>query len=525
MPEVTGTKDLRSYLRMFWRWKWLFLFFVIATPALAYIVESGKTNDYQSSALVGVNQTTVNSSLVNSAGSFSTNNITAVAELLTTTPVADVAAGLMHPPGDPTQIVGEVSATGDPTTNFLTITATDRSSVRAAEIANAFANAITRNLQTSAIADINTSIKSVRAQLRTLGAHDAGARATLQGQLQQLIASRSTSGGQAAILQQASPSATPAGTSLRRTVELDLVIGLLLGFGAVVLAESMDRRLRTPEDLEGMTELPLLAAIESSAFSGELSTSHEDEEAFQMLRTSLMYFNVERPLESVVVTSAGEKDGKTTVATRLALTAASAGLNVVLVDADLRRAGVSARLGLRLQEGLGSVIVGAQSLSDALVDYALDGTATGQLRVLPAGPPPPNPSALMSSNEMRNILRELEAQSDLVIVDTPAALAVSDPVPIMQNVTGVVIIARMSRSSRQTIKRLQNIIEQAHGHMLGVVATGTTAGPGYKHYYPSYYSNGSNGSSGSGSRLPWRRKQSKSAPPMPHQPRVRVPED
>lgn len=506
MPELTGTKDLSSYARMFWRWKWLFLCFVVLCPTIAYLIYRSRPTVYKSSALVGVNGATVNSALVNGSGSFTTNNITAIAQLVTTTPVADVAGGLLNPSGNPAQIASEVSASGDPTTNFLTISAEDRSSARAAAIANAFARAISLNLQHAAIKQINGSIKQLRAQLSHLGRNDAATKLQLQQQLNQLLVTRSTQGSGAAILQAAVPSAIPAGGGARRTVELGLLIGLLLGTGAVVLADAADRRLRTPDDLESITQLPLLAAIDSSAFTNDLTTGNENAEAFNMLRTALMYFNVDRPIDSVLITSAGEKEGKTTVATRLAVTTASAGLNVVLLDADLRRAQVSARLGIRADEGLGAVIAGSRSLSEIVVDVPLDSPATGRLRVAPAGPPPPNPSALMSSGQMQRILKELESQSDLVIVDTPAALAVSDPLALMRKVSGIVVVARMNRSSRYTIRRLQKVIESAHGQLLGVVATGTTSGPGYTHYYANHYSNGTNSSKPRPGR--WRGKRS-----------------
>ena len=133
----------------------------------------------------------------------------------------------------------------------------------------------------------------------------------------------------------------------------------------------------------------------------------------------------------------------------------------------------------------------------------------GLLSVLPAGPPPPNPSALLSAEKAVSILRELEAHSDLVIIDTPAALAVSDPLPLMRRASGVVMIARMNQSTRQSVRRLQRMIESAHGTLLGIVATGVSAGPGYEHYYPKYYS--SNGTNGAGGHGRFRRRKRQTA--------------
>jgi|SRR5579884_168430 len=510
MREPAGTRDLRSYLRIVWRWKLLILLFVVAAPAAAYALEAGKPNIYQSRALVGVNQTTVNTSLLNSSGSFQTTNVTAIAQLVTTTPVADLAASLISPPANPAQIVSEVSASGDPTTNFVTITAQDRSPRRAAAIANAFAQAISKNLQQSAVAQIKSTIKGIQAQLATLKKNDPN-RLSLEQQLSQLNASLQTQGGEAAILQAATPSTSPVGPHKRRTVELGLLIGILLAIGAVTLAESSDRRLRTPEDLERTTDLPLLASVAPSAFSGKFDTGPQDDEAFQMLRTSLTFFNVDKPLASVMITSPGEKDGKTTVATRLAMAAAQSGLEVVLVDADLRRAQVSARLDLHPKAGLGAVLSGELSPGEALVECDLpEKTGDGRLLVMPAGHPPPNPSALLSSDRALSLLRELEADNDLVVIDTPAALAVSDPLPLMRRVSGIVVVARMNRSTRQMIRRLRRIIEQAQGTLLGVVATGVSATPGYEHYYPKYYA--SNGARESKSRLR-RRKVSEASEP------------
>jgi capsular exopolysaccharide synthesis family protein len=512
MPEFTGHNDLRGYLRAIWRWKWLLLGFLIVVPAAAYVLESGKAKVYDSSALVGINQATVGPV---GGGSFSTSNVTAIAQLVTTSPVAAAAADLMHPPANAGQIVSEVTASADPSTNFLTISAQDRSPVRAAEIANAFAHAMSANLQAAAKKQIHDAIARLQTQISSTK-RSSPARVGLESQLVQLQENEATQGSEAAILQPAAPASTPAGPHVSRAVELGLIIGLLLGLGAVFLAESADRRLHSPDELEAATKLPMLAAIAPSAFAGDLDTGPQDEEAFHMLRTSLMYFNVAQRLRSILISSAGEQEGKTTVSTRLAVAACRAGHDVILVDADLRRAQVSNRLRIPNSVGLGAVLARTEDISGALRDYPVHDVGAGRLRVLPAGPPPPNPAALISSAEMQNVLRDLESRADLLIVDTPAGLAVSDSLALMGSVSGVVLVGRMHHSTRQTVRRLQKMIESAHGNLLGVVATGVTRGPGYDHYYSkSYAQDGS-----APPRTGWRRiipgrKRGRQPDPMP----------
>lgn len=493
MPEFTGTKDLRTYLGILWRWKWLFLVFLIGAPVAAYLIERGQPKTYRSSALVGVNAATVDTTVLQ-GGSFSTTNVQAVAQLVTTRPVAARAAKLMKPPANPAEIVGEVTTSSDTNTNFLTINAEDRRPQRAAAIANAFAQAIAINRQNAAIQQLNNAIKGIRTQIEHLGGGASGSPQAqtlnqLEGQLTQLRAAKATQGGQAAILQSAVPSSSPAGPQIRRSVELAALIGLLLGLGAVVLAESGDRRLRRPDDLESMAEVPLLATIPPSAFSANLDTGPADEEAFQMLRTSLMYFNPANIHQSIVITSPGEKDGKTTIAIRLALAAARAGLRVVLVDADLRRSQIGSRLGLDANTGLSAVLEERQSGAESvLYRYPIDEPGARPLTVLPAGRPPANPAALIGSKEMKQVIKRLEANADLVVIDTPAALMVSDPLPLMELATGVVLVARMNRSTREKIRRLEKMVRAAHGTLFGVVATGVSSGIGYDYYMSTYYS-------------------------------------
>lgn len=482
MPEFTGTRDLRAYVRIIWRWKLLILLILVAAPAAAYFLERGKPRIYQSSVLVAVNSANVTTG----TSSFTTNNIEAIATLVTTTDVANLAGKQLTPPVPGSSIVGEVSASANQVTGFLSITATDQSPTRAAAIANAFANALGIDQRNQLVDQLNSSIASLRAQIAQLP-KNSPSRSSLQANLLNTQAQLKSLGQGAKIIQAATPNYTPVGPHVRRTVELGFVIGLLLAIALVLVLESADRRLRSPDDLEALTGLPLLAAISPSAFSGTLETTAADEESFQMLRTSLTYFRVGGPLDSVLISSPGEKEGKSTVAGRLALAAAHAGLDVVLVDADMRRAGSTDHFGLRNRPGLGIVLAERRPVESALVDWPLREGDRGRLRILPAGPPPPNPAALVSSEDMRTLLSSLESQTDLVVVDSPAALAVSDAVPLMQAVSGVVLVARMNQSKRDTVHRLHKMVNSAHGRILGVVATGVSAGPGYEKYSQEYY--------------------------------------
>ncbi|HEX3801322.1 MAG TPA: polysaccharide biosynthesis tyrosine autokinase [Solirubrobacteraceae bacterium] len=489
MPEFTGHRDIRSYIRTIWRWKLLIVILVVGAPVVAYLLEHGKPKNYRSSTLVAFTQpaTSSNFTLPTTNSVFQTGNVNSIAKLVTTQPIATIAGQLMKPPVDGSTIVGNVSASADTTTDFITITANANSPTEAADIANAFAKALNVNENSETHNAIEAAITNYKGELSRMTPTNPNYQ-SLQQQLLAAETAEKTAANGISQLQPAEPDDTATGPHPKRAAELGLVIGILLAFGAVMLLDSVDRRLRSPDELEEFTKLPLLAAIAPTAFDGDLETTPVDAEAFQTLRTSLTYFTIDKKVKSVLVASPGEQEGKSTVAVRLALACANAGLDVVLVDADLRRGGSTAKLGLQPKVGLGLVLAEQRPVETALVDWSLGPDDTGRLRVLAAGSPPPNPAALISSQQMRDLIRTLEDQADLVIIDTPAALAVSDAVPMMQNVSGIVLVARMNRSSRDTVRRLQKIIVSAHGRLLGTVATGVTAGPGYEKYSQAYYS-------------------------------------
>ncbi len=469
-PDSTGQQDLSTYLRIFWRWKFLLLAFVVLIPLAVYVIERSKPKAYESSTLIELQDISAQS-VGATGGPIVTGNLDAVARLVSTTSVADIAARLLNQP--PGSLLSHVSASADPNTGFLTIAAQDRDPRQAAAIANAFAAALADRQAGQATSEIDQQVRALRKQLAATPRSNPSARVTIRQQIAQLEALTGSTSSGASVIQAATPSATPVAPKTRRAVELALVIALLLGIGAVLVAENADRRLRSPEDIESLTSWPLLAAIPLSAFSPDNLADPGNEEAFEMLRSALTYFNVERPLASVAIVSPQVSAGKTTVATGLALATARAGKTAILVDADLRRSQVSARLGITTDAGLGAVLAGESPLEDVLVEHPVDAAEGGKLLVVPAGPAPPNPAALLGSKQMRELVRKLEKRADLVIVDSVAALAVSDALPLLQEVSGSVVVVRMDRTSRAAVRRLQKMIASAQGTVLGAVATGT----------------------------------------------------
>jgi capsular exopolysaccharide synthesis family protein len=284
-------------------------------------------------------------------------------------------------------------------------------------------------------------------------------------------------------------------------VVLALIVAFILGLGAVALAETADRRIRDPEEVGELAGLPLLSAIPESGFSLSSKTRLATE-AFVTLRSSLTYFNIDHGLSSVLITSPGKEDGKSTVSAELGRALARAGQDVILLDADLRRPTIAHRLGIPAKAGLGQVLLGQISVEEALWAEDLgDNGGKGKLFVLPAGPPAPNPSELLGSRRMLELLPQLTGRCGILLIDSTPLLTVSDSMPLLRSVSGVVIVARVNQTSRAAIARLRSVIDSAGGKALGAVATGARTGGlyiepgyGYRHSYAKVEGADQNGS-------------------------------
>ena len=498
--------DYRRYLRQAWRRKWILLAVVVLVPLGTYLLTQRQPKVYESSTLLKVGAQNIS---VSSQVTFASSGTTETATIIKTTGVGKVAARkLGEPPSAAGALIGKISTSvqdDSSDTGFMTITAQDSDPDQAARIANAFAAAITQTRTNSATSEIDDTIASLEQQGG--GPDAAAARAQ---QISELRATRAGLSGTTQVIEPATASSTPISPHPGRNAKIAFIFALLIAAGLVPLLDTMDRRLREPEELEEIADVPLLGSIPDEAFPDKGSGPFVHE-AFQTLRAGLTYFNIDRTISTVLICSPTRGDGKTTVAANLARSLAEDGRKVIAVDCDLRRPQLAKRLGITedVNFGLDSVLIDRREIGEALVDVEIEG---GTLRVLPGGTPP-NPAVLLGSDRMRSLLAQLREEADMVIVDTPPLLAVSDAIPLQEQASGTVLVARVDHTNRDGARKATSYISTAGGNLLGFVATGIQLGgvggsqaSGYGYGYTAESTTNGASPNGHGPRLPFGRR-------------------
>lgn len=290
------------------------------------------------------------------------------------------------------------------------------------------------------------------------------------------------------IIKPAVAPATPSAPSTQVNLVLGLVIGLALGVAVAVLRTTLDNRIRGEADLRRVTDAPLLGGIafDQDATRKPLLTQAPPQspraESFRQLRTNLQFANVSGQAKTVLITSSLPGEGKSTTATNLAIALAQAGQTVCLIDADLRRPMVGEYLGLDRSAGLTTALVGIADVEDLLQPWGDD-----NLFVLASGQIPPNPSELLGSNEMKELIVRLEHSFDTVVIDAPPLLPVTDAAVLSQHVAGVVVVVGSQKLRYQDLEKSLSALEMVGSNVLGIVLNRVPA-KGPDAYSYSYYS-------------------------------------
>jgi capsular exopolysaccharide synthesis family protein len=256
----------------------------------------------------------------------------------------------------------------------------------------------------------------------------------------------------------------------------------------VLLLEYLDRSFETSDDVSQVLSLPTLGTIPQLHGRERrtlLATSTDPRsavsEAYRTLRTNIRFISIDSPLKTLLVTSAEPAVGKTTVTTNLGIVCAQAGLRVVLLDADLRRSQQHDLFDLENQRGLANLLVGdVPEAKQCALRTGID-----DLYLIPSGPLPPNPSELLDSTRMEAVLAQVSKSADLVILDSPPVLAVTDAATLGPKVDGVILVITARRTSHEAARKAYEALQSVDANVLGVVLVSVKRrGPAY-YYYPA----------------------------------------
>ncbi|MCE7938596.1 MAG: polysaccharide biosynthesis tyrosine autokinase [Chloroflexi bacterium CFX6] len=271
--------------------------------------------------------------------------------------------------------------------------------------------------------------------------------------------------------------ATPAlqvGPNVRMNILLAALLGLALAFGAVLLMEYLDDTVKTPEEVErrlGLTGLGTIDRFEGVQNRADglvtvASPRSPSAEAYRTLRTNLQFAMLQRPRRPLVVTSANPGEGKSTTVANLGVVLAQGDRNVILVDADLRKPSMHRFYGLTNNVGLTTLILDDSARpADAL--RPVDGVPG--LRVLTSGPLPPNPAEVLGSAAMQRVLADLQAEADIVILDTPPTLLVTDAAILGHDAAGTLLVFDCGATRTDTARKAIEGLHKAGVEILGAV--------------------------------------------------------
>ncbi len=428
------------------------------------------------------------------------------------------------------QLKGAVSAKLVPNTQLVEITVEARSPEEARIIGDEIANQLIlmspTALQNQELAgailfveermsSLQTNIKEGQARLEELEATDvtllsADETASLQREITTVTGSISEwernftqllnflegnrSSNYLAIVESAQPSFSPIRPNVQLNMAVAAVIGLALGLALIFVLEHMDDTLKSRDDLGkliGLNPLGAIREMKEEIYKNALITTRKmfspESEAYRMIRSNIQFMSVDEPSKSFLVTSAVRGEGKSTVAANLGVVMAQAGYNTIVVDTDLRCPVQQEIFQLRNPKGLTDLLREPELKA---VNY-LESTQVPGLRILTSGVLPPNPSEMVGSQRMKQVMAELAEIADVVIYDSPPAVIVADASILSERVDGTVLVIRVDKTRREVVQQAIFNLRQAEANLFGAVLNRVSKKSHSYYYHGYYYKSGS----------------------------------
>ena len=508
--------ELKRYISAMKKWWWLLVASTLVATISGYYAVSRMPRIYQATTSLMVGQSLSEANPTNQDLYISQQLAQTYREIVTRQPILRGAADALGLPYVPR--AEDVSAWLVPGTQLLGIAVRDTDPERARALADAVAQELiqqtpneieedharqgfVRSQLLSLEENIEITEEEILAEQARLDAANS-ARAIQQYQtniaaLQEKISSyqatyaslmQSVEGrtNYIAVFEPASASSTPVSPRVMETVLLAAASGLLLAVGGIFLIEFLDDTVKTADEvkqLTGLTVLGIIARIPGAGSDQKLLEVGEASfpilEAYRTLRTNLLVSSIDKPIETLIVTSPVPRDGKSTTVANLGVIMAQTGKSVILVDADLRRSSLHRFFQLPNRGGLTDVLL----QSEPTLDGWLQETGVDNLRLLASGPLPPNPPELLGSQKMRRLFENLTQEADMVIFDTPPMLAVTDATVLAMMADGVLVITDAEKTRRGAIQETVENLRQAGANILGAVLNRVSLRGGEYSYY------------------------------------------
>lgn len=513
-----SASDLKDYVYLVWRWAWMIILAGVLAGVAVYFISYRTTPTYQTSIRLFVSVPTTSSNFASSALFNSYNMTTTYSKMLTDYPVRKGVVDQLHLNIDPDQLSGAISVSEIIGTQLINITVSGADPSLIVNIANTlgavFADRIS-NLQSDRYAaskdalskqvtDMGLQVDNAttelaqstdltqKPQIETRLAQYKQLYATLVSSFEQVRMAEAQNNTNVLVADPARI-AIQTGPKTTQNTLVAMLLAMILAIGVVFAIDFLDDTIKNPEEIRQKFGLPILGVIaQHTQVAGKLITQDQPRspvsESFRTLRTNITYAAVDKPLRWIMVTSPTPMDGKTTVCANLGVAFAQGGKKVVIVDGDLRRPMESSRFGLENTGGLSELFLVPL---DSLNGYA-QVTGVPGLKLVTSGELPPNPAELMASRKMIEILQLLNAENDLVLVDTPPVLSVTDAAALAPGMDGVIIVAKPGVTKlaafKQTLEQLYGVGAKILGVVLNDVEPKSRK---YGNYYHRYYNKNS----------------------------------
>ena len=531
--------ELKEYLLPLRRWWWLLLAATVIAVAASYLITSRQAPIYQARVTLLVGRAIENPNPSGNEFFLTQQLATTYTDIAKRSTVRRATAKALNIKSVPDYGVRVV-----PNTQLMEIVVTDSNPERAAAVANELAKQLI--LQTPTASDqttqdrqafINNQLDDLQVKItdtqqdvakkqEELGGlfssrQIADTKAQITGLQQKLNSLQSnyaallanTQRGalnQLSVIEAAQPPNLPIGPDRLIIILLAAAVGFVMAAAAAYLLEYLDDTFKSPDMVQktlGLTTLGAVPVMDEVTPGNELAPLINDHsattEAYRVLRTNLQFASVDRPLHTLMVTSPAPSEGKSMTSANLAAAVARAGRQVILVDADLHRPRLHRVFNLTNNVGVTSALLADHPSIEGL----LQETQIPGLRVLTAGPLPPNPAELLGSSRMKDLIAALNAHADMVILDTPPVVALADAAILSTHTDGVLLVLDAAHTRREVARRALASLGQVKARVIGVLLNRVpTRGAGYYYYNYYYYGRYTNGRDGDSAGQSGRRR-------------------